>query len=152
MTNWMSDILTKIMMMLTVFFAPLFMFLIAIGLAILLDTIFGRWKASSIGEKVTSKKTRHGVVSKVLTYNIVAITIFIIDNMAVNEVVLTYLPYEFILTKSVVLFLIWMEASSIDESYEEVKGYKLSDKFIDFIKTIKRNLLKLVQYKQESKE
>ena len=149
MNNWVSDVFTKLIMMLTVFFAPLFMFLVAIGLAILLDTIFGRWKAASIGEKVTSKKTRHGVISKVITYNLVAITIFIIDSLAVNEVFLNYLPYQFVLTKSVVLFLIWMEASSIDESYEEVKGYKISDKFIDFLKTIKRLVLKAVQYKQD---
>ena len=150
MKDYLHDIFVKLLMMLTVFFAPLFMFLIAIGLAILLDTFFGRWKAFNVGEKVTSKKTRHGVISKVITYNIVVITIFIIDSLAVNEVFLSYLPYEFILTKSVVLFLLWLEASSIDESYEEVKGYKISDKFVEFLKTIKRIVLKLVQYKQKS--
>ena len=150
MKDYLHDIFVKLIMMLTVFFAPLFMFLIAIGLAILLDTFFGRWKAFNIGEKVTSKKTRHGVISKVITYNIVAITIFIIDSLAVNEVFLNYLPYEFVLTKSVVLFLLWLEASSIDESYEEVKGYKISDKFIEFLKTIKRLVLKAVQYKQDT--
>ena len=149
MKDYIHDILMKLLMMVTIFFAPLFMFLIAIGLAILLDTMFGRWKSSSIGEKVTSKKTRHGVISKVITYNLVAITIFIIDNLAVNEVVLTHLPYEFVLTKSVVIFLIWLEASSIDESYEQVKGYKISDKFMEFLKTIKRLVLRAVQYKQD---
>lgn len=148
MKDYLHDIFVKLLMMLTMFFAPLFMFLIAIGLAILLDTMFGRWKALNIGEKVTSKKTRHGVISKVITYNIVTITIFIIDNLAVNEIILTYFPYQFLLTKSVVLFLLWLEGNSIDESYEAVKGYKISDKFIEFIKTIKKLILKAVQYKQ----
>ena len=150
MKDYLHDIFVKLLMMLTVFFAPLFMFLISIGLAILLDTFFGRWKALNVGEKVTSKKTRHGVISKVITYNIVVITIFIIDNLAVNEVFLNYLPYEFVLTKSVVLFLLWLEASSIDESFEEVKGYKISDKFIEFLKTIKKVVFKAVQYKQKN--
>lgn len=142
-----NEIITKLGLMIMVFFAPLGMMLIAVGLAILLDTFFGRWKASKIGEKVTSKKTRHGVVSKALTYALVSITVFIMDKVAVNEIVHAYFPYDYVLTKTVVVFLIWLEASSIDESYEQVKGIKLSAKFLDFIYTIKGFIVKIFKQK-----
>ncbi|MDX1642037.1 MAG: phage holin family protein, partial [Balneolaceae bacterium] len=116
---------SKFILIVGTFFAPTFILMGIVGLAILLDTIAGRWAAKHfamkngkiVREEVTSRKTRQGTLSKVVVYNLVVLTFFLIDHGMINEVVESYIPWQFLLTKMTVLFICWIEFDSIDEKY-----------------------------------
>lgn len=119
------------------FFAPAAPILMAVGLAILLDTYFGRWKSRKIGEEVTSKKTRIGLVPKSIGYCLVVLTFYMLDYAIVDEFVHFFFPISFISTKLVALVLIYIEYTSMDESYEKVKGIKLKQAFANMMKSVR---------------
>lgn len=152
-----SDLGSKFLLIITTFFAPTFILMAIVGLAILLDTITGRWAAKHfarkegkvVREEVTSKKTRLGTLSKVITYNLVVITVFLIDYAMINEVVLNYLPFEYMITKLSVLFLCWMEFDSIDEKYYRVKGVTLKDKIREFFRSAKVTIQNIFDLKKD---
>lgn len=139
------ELVFKYAMILLAFFAPTFSLLAIVGLSILLDTLIGRWAAKFEAVRdgkdprieVTSRKTRVGVISKVITYNIAVFTFFLLDDAVLNEITAQTLPWQYISTKIVVLFIVWMEYDSIDEKYYKVKGYRIKDKFKTFIGGLK---------------
>jgi len=138
------DHIVQFALIISTFFAPTFLLMGAVGLAILMDTIAGRWAAKKhalktgkiVREEVTSRKTRQGTLSKAIVYNLVVITFFVIDKSIINEVVLNYTPYEFMATKIATLFICWIEFDSIDEKYYNVKGIRLKDKIREFFRSI----------------
>src|SRR5690554_5227474 len=139
-----SELITKFAFIIATFFAPTVMLMLIVGLAILMDTIAGRWAAKRkalkegkpVREEVTSRKTRQGTLSKVIVYNLVVITFFMIDSAMINEVVLLYVPFEFAVTKVATLFICWIEFDSIDEKYYHVKGVRLKDKIRSFFRGV----------------
>lgn len=150
-----SDIITRFGLLLGAFFSPLVPLLATVGVAILIDTLAGRWAAGYKAKKdgfqyrdvVTSKKTRQGVVEKSVSYCLVVIFFYMLDLYVINEVTIDYVPWEFISTKIVVIFLCWIEYDSIDEKYYRVKGYRIKDKFHDFTDDIKNFFRKLFKFK-----
>jgi len=120
------------------FFAPIHVLMLLIGAFILLDTLVGRWCAKKLAQKegkdvrleVTSRKTRVGFTSKVITYQTAIILLFIIDDYILNDLVryfFTEFPIEYIITKAMGLILIAIEFDSIDEKYYLVKGVRIKD-------------------------
>ena len=139
----MKITLSTILSSLYLFFAPVGGLLIVVGLATILDTVFGIAKAKKENKPVTSRHFRMGFVPKTVGYLGVVILVFLLDQLIINELVKSILDFEFLATKLVSLVLIMNEVKSMDESWVIIKGYSFIDKFKDSviqIKDIKKQL------------
>lgn len=116
--------LDKIIPALIAFFLPIAGILVAVGGFIILDTIVGVWKAKRLKEKVTSKKMSR-IIQKMLVYQAVTLTFFLLDSFIVNDFILTFFSVQFALTKVIALILISIEVFSIDESFGQATGLGL---------------------------
>ena len=128
MKIYLSNILTALLL----FFAPIKGIILMVALATILDTGFGLWKAKKLGEEITSKIFRHGLVPKLLSYVAAVMLIYASDVFIINALTLSVVSVEFISTKIIALVLLSIEVKSMDESFVKVRGYS----FIDKIKAI----------------
>jgi hypothetical protein len=124
------------------FFAPISLIILAVGLAILADTIVALALTKS---KFTSKRLRHGILSKTISYEASVLLLFLVDYAMINDAMLTVFSVPYVVTKLAGLFLIGIEISSIDEKirqkYGDDKGIiSRFKKFISSIKKIKDSL------------
>jgi hypothetical protein len=124
------------------FFAPISLIILAVGLAILTDTIVALALTKS---KFTSKRLRHGILSKTIAYEASVLLLFLVDYAMINDAMLTVFSVPFVVTKLSGLFLIGIEISSIDEKIREKYGddkgiISRFKKFISSIKKIKDSL------------
>ena len=139
----MKTTISAILSSLYLFFAPVGGLLIIVGISTIVDTVFGIVRAKSENKPITSKEFRSGFVSKTLGYLSVVILVFLLDKIIINELVRSFLDFEFLATKLVSLVLIMNEVKSMDESWVIIKGYSFIDKFknsITHIKDIKNQL------------
>jgi fumarate reductase subunit D len=120
------------------FFAPIYVMVFLVGLSTIVDTCFGIWKAKQLGEEVTSKACRHGLVPKIRSYVLIVLILFTADHYIVNELTKLFIDVEFVSTKLVSLGLIVIEVKSMDESFEKVKGYSFIGKLFSNLRNIKK--------------
>lgn len=116
--------MTKIIVALMAFLAPIQGILITVGVLILADTIIGIWKAKRLKEKVTSRKLSQ-VISKMFLYQITIILFYMIDKFILGDILQHFFAVEFLLTKVVALVLSSIEVFSMDENYRAVRTYGL---------------------------
>ena len=128
MKIYLNNILTALLL----FFAPIKGIILIVALSTILDTSFGLWKAYKIGEKITSKIFRHGLVPKLVSYIAAIMLVYASDVFIINALTMTVVSVDFMATKVIALVLISIEVKSMDESFVAVKGYS----FIDKIKAI----------------
>jgi hypothetical protein len=154
--------LFKVSISLLSFFAPINFVFWIIGISIILDTFFGRWSAKKVAERegkdvrleVTSKKTRNGLVSKIITYNIAIGTLFIIDFYMLNDVVLYFFesfPIHYLVTKLVGIIFVLIEFDSIDEKYYIVTGKRLKQTIKSKINDGKTSVLNISDFASKLK-
>ena len=139
MKGYLGSVLTALVL----FFAPIKGIILIVALSTIIDTRFGVWKAVKLGEDVTSKIFRKGLLSKLLTYVSATMLIFASDVFIINELTKSVVSVEFISTKVLSLVLVAIEVKSMDESFIKVKGYSFIDKaksIIVKIKDIKKEL------------
>jgi hypothetical protein len=154
--NKITPIIEKLAIISLTFFTPFVPFVLTVGCFIICDTIAGRWSASARAKKlgldvrkyVTSKKTRIGVVDKLINYTFALLAVYCMDVFMVNEVVLNYIPYEFATTRIAVLVIGSFELDSIDEKYYNVHGITLRAKIKGKIKEIKAIFDKIKIFKK----
>lgn len=119
------------------FFAPIGMIILAVGLAILTDTIVA---LALTKRKFTSKRLRNGILSKTIAYESAILLLFLVDYAMINDAVLTVFSVPFVVTKLAGLFLIGIEVSSMDEKirdrYGDDKG--IINRFKKFIASVKK--------------
>ena len=119
------------------FFAPIALIILAVGLAILTDTIVA---LALTKRKFTSKRLRNGILSKTIAYESAILLLFLVDYAMINDAVLTVFTVPFVVTKLAGLFLIGIEVSSIDEKirdrYGDDKG--IINRFKKFIASVKK--------------
>lgn len=132
------------------FFMPLAPLLILVFFAVIADTFVGRWYAKQHGVQVTSKKTREGFVSKMVSYGGGLTFIFLLDSWVLNDVVMMYFPKDHLSTLLTALFLIWIEYSSIDEKVKWVKGKGITDRIFEFIRKAKKAVGIIKDFKDEA--
>jgi hypothetical protein len=120
------------------FFAPIAWMVFLVGLSTIIDTGFGVWKSKSLGEEVSSKICRKGLVPKVRSYVIMVLLLYMADYYIINELTKLFINVEFISTKLVSLVLIVIEVKSMDESFSKVKGYSFIEKLYSNVKSIKK--------------
>ena len=121
-----------------IFFTPIYFMVFLVGLATIVDTAFGIWKAKSLGEEVDSKKCRKGLVPKIKSYVLIVLLLFVADYHIVNEFTKLFIDIDFVSTKLVSLVLIVIEVRSMDESFQKVKGYSFIEKLYDNVRNIKK--------------
>ena len=114
------------------FFAPVAGIMIAIGAFIALDTLLGVMAAQKMGEKIESKKLSK-VVWKMLMYQAVTLSFFIMDAFIVGDLLGTLINTPYVLTKTVGVALIAIEFKSIDENIEKMTGTTLLKRLYDLI-------------------
>lgn len=130
------------------FFAPAGLIFASVGFAIMVDTYFGRKRAKHDKEEVTSKKTRIGVVEKSYGYLLITASVFVVDVAIVNDVVKMIFPIDFLLTRIAAGFFIWIEYTSVNESYMVIKGMSLGEAFRKFVKNIKQTKKEVDDFKK----
>lgn len=131
-------IYSSILIPIILFFAPIYIMVFLVGLATIVDTGFGIWKATMLGEEVDSKTCRKGLVPKVKSYVLIVLLLFIADFYILNEFTKLFISIDFVPTKLISLGLIGIEVKSMDESFKKVKGYSFINKLYDNIKNIKK--------------
>jgi hypothetical protein len=138
----MKTVLLKIygslLLPIILFFAPIYVMVFLVGLSTIVDTCFGIWKAKQLGENVTSKACRNGLVPKIRSYVLIVLILFTADYYIVNEFTMLFISIEFVSTKLISLGLIIIEVKSMDESFKKVKGYSFIAKLFDHIRNIKK--------------
>jgi hypothetical protein len=120
------------------FISPLLPLALLVSLFSVIDTFVGRWYARKIGEEITSRKTRKGLTNKLSIYFLILITTYLIDKTIVNEITRNYIWFDYLFTKFFASLLIWIEYTSVDEKIKWVKGKGLTDKIIEFGKSLKK--------------
>ena len=133
MKIWLSSIFYSLLL----FSAPIKGIIVIVALSTMIDTGFGVWKAKKLGEKLSSKAFRSGLVPKLLSYVGTVMMVYGSDVFIINSLVSNVVDVEFMATKVIALTLIINEAKSIDESFEAVKGYSLIAKLLEIINNLK---------------
>lgn len=102
------------------FFTPIYGLLIAVAMAIGLDTFTGIFKSIKLNgwKSIRSRRLSH-VISKLLLYEITVLLLFVIDYHLLNEFISAHFNIAFMFTKIVCIILIFVELVSIKENIEE---------------------------------
>lgn len=137
----MKTYITYFFTSLLLFFAPIQGLLISVGTAIALDTIFGISKAIRLKEKITSRKLSN-IVSKFVLYQAAVLLIFTIDVFLLGEFFKLWFSIPYFFTKVVTIILIFIEAVSVKENFEEAFN-------VDILKMLKKFLKRSVDIKQD---
>jgi hypothetical protein len=156
----MRELIHNFWKFIVLFLTPIAPLMLTIGIAVIADTIIGRKaaKKKAIDEfkdvdlEVTSRKTRDGLVPKLIGYQVAVITMFILDDYAINEMVMNFVPFAYLATKIVGGFLIWIEWTSINESYKKMHGITLNDLFVKYIKSLKVTVMSIIDFKKKLKD
>lgn len=123
---------------------PVFPLMIAVGIVIFVDTAFGIWAVKKTEpEKFSSNALRKGLVTKLFFYQLVVVSIFLIDKLILHEFSSMLSEMEFLVTKLVAVALIMIEAVSIDEKFYIVHKKHIVQGLKDFINsynTIKKEI------------
>ena len=138
------------------FFTPLIPLTLLVGFFILFDTYMGRKavavKAIKAGKNprdyVTSRRTRTGLFTKLIMYNIVLLSVHLIDLYVLGDVVGQYSPFSHTITRLGVVVLCWIEFDSIDEKYYRIHGVTLTSIIKDKIDRIKALFLSYKKIKK----
>ena len=125
-------------MLFMAFLTPLLPLALIITLFIVIDTFVGRWYAGQKGELITSRKTRIGFCRKAVMYFTVLICAYLIDWAIVNEITRNYIWFDWAFTKFFTAILIWIEYTSIDEKVKWIKGKGLTDRIVEFARSLKK--------------
>ena len=126
-----------------VFFAPITGMIILVALSTIIDTGFGCWRANKLGETITSKKFRYGLLPKLISYVGVVMLVYASDVFILNDLTTMVVSAKFLSTKVIALTLLAIEVKSIDESFEAVKGWSFLKRFTGLIikaKNIKKQI------------
>jgi len=154
---------TKFLSMAFLYLSPIHVLMLLIGSAIVADTVVGRWAAKRTAKKegkdvrleVTSRKTRKGLVSKMIAYQAVIVLLFILDDYMLHDLVAYFIPnfpIEYAITKLVGVILLLIEADSIDEHYYKVTGKRIKTLIQDKVRALKKLILGVKEFKEEVEE
>lgn len=138
----MKAILNYLLVSLCLLFAPIKGLLLAVGMAIALDTIMGIFKAIRINEEITSRRMSN-IVSKFVLYEASILLLFVIDKFLLGEFFKLWFQIDHFFTKVVSIILIFIEMTSIKENFEiafKLNLWQLLKKTIQRAKYIKNEI------------
>jgi hypothetical protein len=115
----MKTFLLQLLAALLLFFAPIQELVMAVGLAIMLDTFTGIYKSVKLsGWKSIRSRKLSNIISKMVLYEVSIIVLYPIDKFLLNELFLNILSVQFFSTKVACVLLILVELTSIKENVE----------------------------------
>ena len=101
-------------------FVPIYGLLIAVAMAIILDTFTGIFKSIKLhGFRSIRSRKLSTIVSKMLLYEVTILLLFLMDKYLLNELVILWFGIEFMFTKMCAIVLIFIELVSVKENIEE---------------------------------
>jgi hypothetical protein len=105
---------------LALFFLPIKGLVLAVGIAIFLDTFTGIFKSVKLkGWKSIRSRKLSNIISKMLLYEASILCLFAIDHWLLNELLLEVFTVQYFATKIASVALILVELTSIKENIEE---------------------------------
>jgi len=128
------------------FISPLLPLALLVTFASVIDTFVGRWYARQTNVLVTSRKTRLGLMRKLIIYFTALVFSYLVDRFMINEITRNYIWFDFAFTKFVATLLIWIEYTSVDEKIKWVKGKGITDRIVEFGRALKS----LIKFKDDS--
>lgn len=101
-------------------FAPISGLLVAVGTAIILDTITGVFKSIKLeGWKSIKSRKLSAIISKMMLYEVCILLLFVMDKYVLNEFILHAFGFEYMFTKICAILLMFIELVSVKENIEE---------------------------------
>ena len=140
----MRTFLLQLLAALLLFFAPIQQLVMAVGLAIMLDTFTGIYKSVKLGgwRSIRSRKLSN-IISKMVLYEVSIIVLYPIDKFLLNELFLNILSVQFFSTKVACVLLILVELTSIKENIEaalKINIWQVLKKAINRAKELKGDI------------
>ena len=125
-------------------FVPIQGLLIAVGCAIMLDTITGVFKSIKLkGISSIRSRTLSNIISKMFLYEVCILFLFAMDKYLLNEFVIRAFNIQYMFTKICAIVLIFIELVSIKENVEEtfnIDVWKILKKAFARAKDVKNNI------------
>lgn len=123
---------------LLLFFSPIQGLVIAVGIAVILDTFTGIYKTVKIkGWRSIRSRQLSNIISKMVLYEICIIALFPIDKFLLNELVFQLVSINYFATKIACVAVILVELTSIKENIEEALKIDIWKTLKNFIKRAK---------------
>jgi hypothetical protein len=126
------------------FFVPIHGLLVAVAMAIILDTFTGIFKSIKLhGLKSIRSRKLSTIISKMLLYEVTVLLLFLMDKYLLNEFVILWWGIEFMFTKMCAIVLIFIELVSVKENIEEAYNidiWKMLKNFLSRAKEIKSDI------------
>lgn len=127
-------------------FIPIHGLLIAVGSAIVLDTVTGIFKSIKLkGWRSVRSRKLSNIVSKMALYEVCILFLFLMDKFLLNEFIIRSFGITFMFTKICAILLIFVELVSIKENVEETFN-------IDLWKILKKTFLRAKEVKHNIDE
>jgi hypothetical protein len=117
-----ANVLHSVLLTLLVFLNPIAGVILTVISFVFIDTAFAYWRVKTAKAKWTSRKLRVGLISKCITYVSLIILFFLMDKFILNSLFVNLVKIDYFMTKLLSLVFIFIEFTSIDESYTIVKG------------------------------
>ena len=140
----MRTFLLQLLAALLLFFAPIQELVMAVGLAIMLDTFTGIYKSVKLnGWKSVRSRKLSNIISKMVLYEVSIIILYPIDKFLLNELFLNILSVQFFSTKVACVLLILVELTSIKENIEaalKINIWQVLKKAINRTKELKGDI------------
>lgn len=101
-------------------FAPINGLLVAVGTAIILDTITGVFKSVKLqGWKSIRSRKLSAIISKMMLYEVCILLLFVMDKFVLNEFIKHAFGFDYMFTKICAILLMFIELVSVKENIEE---------------------------------
>lgn len=141
--NKMKTLLFNLLKGVLLFFMPVKGLVLAVGVAIFLDTFTGIYKSVKLnGWKSIRSRKLSNIISKMLLYEASILCLFAIDTWLLNELFLQLVSVNFLATKIATVGIILVELTSIKENIEEalkIDIWKTLKNFINRAKEVKND-------------
>tara|TARA_R110000868_G_scaffold82264_7_gene232342 strand:- start:520 stop:957 length:438 start_codon:yes stop_codon:yes gene_type:complete len=120
------------------FFTPIQGLVIAVGIAVILDTFTGIYKTIKIkGWRSIRSRQLSNIISKMVLYEICIIALFPIDKFLLNELLFQLVSIHHFATKIACVAITLVEITSIKENIEEALKIDIWKTLKNFIKRAK---------------
>lgn len=119
------NVIHSVIIAIITFLTPVFGIVLTVLSFVAFDTLIAYWRVKKLRSKWTSKKLRVGLVNKCITYIILILLFFLMDKFILNHLISQKTGIDHIATHILSLVFIYIEYTSIDESYKIIKGKTL---------------------------
>jgi hypothetical protein len=130
--------LFKVLMIIIAFLQPIHYIMLAVGGFIFADTLIAYFRTKKMKQKWTSRKMRMGLVPKLITYQMVVITFFLLDFALLNEFITNFVQIEYFATKIIASVMIYIELLSIDETFKVLRGKSIFSYLASMLNHLKK--------------